>query len=227
MVTVADLQQTGGVTLHKGNCLDVMRTMPDKCVDMILTDPPYGMGFQSGRRAVKYDKIVGDLDLTWVYRFVHEAYRVANDNTAHYVFASYHNIDIFKQAFGNCFTIKNILVWEKNNIGVGDLKGDFAPKVEFILFMHKGRRLINGKRDPNIMKFAKSNNKYHATQKPVDLCEYLITKFSNKGDTIMDPFMGSGTTGVACKNVGRNFVGIELDFENFATARWRIKEGVQ
>ena len=107
---------------------------------------------------------------------------------------------------------------------MGDLKGDFAPKVEFILFLHKGRRLINGKRDPNILKFARTGNVNHPTEKPVDLCEYLISKFSESGDVILDPFMGSGTTGVACINTGRDFLGIELDKEYFEIASNRIKE---
>jgi site-specific DNA-methyltransferase (adenine-specific) len=105
---------------------------------------------------------------------------------------------------------------------MGDLKADFAPKFEFVLFAQKGRRLINGKRDPNIFKFARTGNKNHPTEKPVDLNEYLLSKFSDEGQTILDPFMGSGTTGVACKNLNRNFIGIELDKEYYEIAKKRI-----
>lgn len=122
------------------------------------------------------------------------------------------------------FKIKNILVWEKNNHGSGDLTGDFAPKHEFIIFLHKGRRLSNGKRDPNIFRFNKTGNKLHPTEKPVDLCEYLLEKFSDGGDLILDPFMGSGTAGVACRNLGRDFIGIELDKDYFEIAKERINE---
>lgn len=105
---------------------------------------------------------------------------------------------------------------------MGDLRGDFAPKVEFIIFMQKGRRLINGKRDPNIFKFSRTGNVYHPTEKPVDLFEYLLSKFSNEKDTILDPFAGSGTTGVACKNLNRNFILIEKEPEYVEIIKKRL-----
>ncbi len=107
---------------------------------------------------------------------------------------------------------------------MGDLKGDFAPKFEMIIFIHKGRRLINGSRDSNILKFNRTGNKLHPTQKPVDLLEYLISKFSDNEQLILDPFMGSGSTGVAAKNLNRNFIGIELDEGYFNIAKERIEK---
>ena len=197
----------------QGDCLEVMKDIPDKSIDMILTDPPYGMEFQSNYRKKQYNKITGDNNLDWIEEFVEQSYRVSKDNTAHYIFCSFHNIDIFKQAFQKRFKIKNILVWEKNNTSMGDLTADFAPKIEFILFIQKGRRTINGKRDPNIFKFSRTGNKLHPTEKPVDMFEYLLSKFSNENDTILDPFAGSGTTGVACKNLNRNYILIEKEPE--------------
>ena len=211
------------INLIHGDCLQEMKKIPDGSVDMVLTDPPYGMSFQSNYRKEKYNTIKNDDSLDWMNEFVSQSYRVAKNNTAHYVFCSFHNIDIFKQAFEKKFKIKNILVWEKNNTSMGDLKADFAPKIEFILFLQKGRRLINGKRDPNIFKFARTGNKNHPTEKPVDLNEYLLSKFSDETETVLDPFMGSGTTGVACKNLNRNFIGIELDATYFEIAKKRIQ----
>ncbi len=210
------------INLIQGDCLEKMKDIPDNSIDMILTDPPYGMSFQSNHRIEKYDSIKNDNSLDWLDCFVDEAWRVSKENTAHYVFCSFHNIDVFKQSFQKKFKIKNILVWEKNNTSMGDLKADFAPKIEFILFLQKGRRFIEGKRDPNIFKFARTGNKNHPTEKPVDLNEYLLSKFSSENDTILDPFMGSGTTGVACKNLNRNFIGIELDETYFNIAKERI-----
>jgi site-specific DNA-methyltransferase (adenine-specific) len=113
-------------------------------------------------------------------------------------------------------------VWEKNNTSMGDLKGDFAPKIEFILFIQKGRRQINGKRDPNIFKFARTGNNLHPTEKPVDLCEYLLSKFSDEQNLVLDPFAGSGTTGVACKNTNRNYILIEKEKEYFDIIQKRL-----
>jgi len=97
----------------QGDCLEIMNGIPDKSIDMILTDPPYGMDFQSNYRKELHNKIIGDSNLDWIGEFVEQSYRVSKDNTAHYIFCSFHNIDIFKQAFQKRFKIKNILVWKK------------------------------------------------------------------------------------------------------------------
>lgn len=206
----------------QGDCLEMLARVPAGSVNMILTDPPYGMSFQSGWRKERHAAIANDSCLDWLEDFVEHCWRVAADNSAHYFFCSFHRIDKFKVAIEKRFKIKNCLVWEKNNASMGDLKADFAPKVEFVIFAQKGRRLIEGKRDPNIFKFARTQNELHPTQKPVDLCEYLMGKFSSEGDWVLDPFMGSGTTGTTAKNLKRNFIGIELNPEYFATAQGRI-----
>lgn len=212
------------IKLINGDCFDEIKKIDDCSVDLILTDPPYGINFRSNRRNERYNHINNDNNLLWLDDMSREMYRVSKDNTAHYVFCSFHNIDIFKQSLEKFFNLKNILVWEKNNTGMGDLYSNFAPKVEFILFLQKGRSLIRGKRDPNIMKFNRTGNKLHPTQKPVDLCEYLINKFSDEGDLVFDPFMGVGTTGVACVRSNRDFIGIELDDRYFDIARNEIGE---
>jgi site-specific DNA-methyltransferase (adenine-specific) len=208
----------------QGDCLERMKDIPDGSVDMVLTDPPYGMSFRSNYRKNRYEGIKNDEGLDWLDDFVCQLYRVCTSGSAQYVFCSFHNVDLFKQAFQRKFKVKNILVWEKNNTSMGDLKGDFAPKVEFILFMHKGRSLIRGKREPNIFRFSRTGNNLHPTEKPVDMCEYLISKFSDENDSIFDPFMGSGTTGLAAANTNRNFIGIEIDSEYFSIAESRINE---
>lgn len=208
----------------QGDCLELMRDIPDGSVDMICTDPPYGMSYQSNRRTVaeQHRKIENDDSLDWLGEFVDQSYRVAKNNSAHYFFCSFHHIDKFKQALEKRFKIKNCLVWEKDNHSTGDLKGDFAPKIEFVLFVHKGRSLIRGKRDPNIFKFARTRNELHPTQKPVDLMEYLISKFSDTGDVILDPFAGSGTTAIAALNTGRGYICIEKDPEYYKLATERV-----
>ena len=207
-----------------GDFRDAIAGVESESVDMVLCDPPYGMGVQSGHRNQAHREIAGDKTLEWLDDFSDQIFRVSKNNTAHYVFCSFHHIDKFKHSLERNFKVKNILIWEKNNTSMGDLKGDFAPKYEMILFLHKGRRLINGKRDPNIMKFSKTGNKLHPTQKPVDLLEYLIEKFSAPGELVLDPFMGSGSTGVACENKGRKFLGIEIDREYFDIASERLNE---
>ena len=216
--------KTENLWLMHGNCLDRMKEIPDGSVDMILTDTPNGMSFVSGYRKVAFNAIANDDSLDWIDDLASELHRIAKDDTAHYVFCSYHHIDKFKQAFERHFKIKNILTWVKNNTSMGDLKGDFAPKTEFILFMQKGRCLIRGKRDCNVLQYARTGNELHPTQKPVDMLEFLISKFSDESMVICDPFMGSGSTIVAAINTKRKATGIEMDEGYFDVAVKRIEE---
>ncbi len=196
--------------IHNENCMNTMGRMKNKFIDLIVTDPPYGMKFRSNHRAKRYGDIHWDDNLDWVNDFCAETNRILKADSHLYMFCSFHNVDIFKQSLERYFTIKNILIWEKNNTSMGDLKGDYAPKYEMILFATKGRRLLNGRRDPNIVKFARTGNKLHPTQKPVELISYLVNKSSKENDIVYDPFMGSGTTAEAAYTSNRNYIGSEI-----------------
>jgi len=93
--------------LMQGDCLDRMGEIPDCSIDMVLTDPPYGMKFQSSYRIVQHSKIKNDNELSWLNQFVDEMYRTMRDDSAGYVFCSFHHIDMFKQALQQKFKIKN------------------------------------------------------------------------------------------------------------------------
>ena len=112
----------------------------------------------------------------------------------------------------------------KNNTSMGDLKGSYAPKHELIMYGHKGRRVRNGYRYPDIIKASKTGNKLHPTQKPVNLLELFIKQSTNEEEVVLDCFMGSGSTGVACMNTNRKFIGMELDENYFNIAKQRIEE---
>lgn len=212
--------------LYNGDCLEIMDRLIDEGVkvDCILTDPPYGMNFKSNYRKEKYNSIVNDDNLDFIENYFSKCYTLLKEDTHIYCFCSWHNIDKFKMEFEKYFKLKNIIVWEKNNTSMGDLKGSYAPKHEFILYGHKGRRLRNGFRYADIIKANRTNNKLHPTQKPVDLLEIFIKQSTDKNDVVFDGFMGSGTTGVACMNTNRKFIGIELDNNYFDIASKRIEE---
>ena len=212
------------IQLYNGDCLELMKNIPDGSVDLVLTDSPYGMDFQSHYRKEMYSKIGNDKVLDWLEKYVDECFRILKDNTAVYFFCSWHNVDIFKQAIEKKFKIKNILIWEKNNTSMGDLKGSYAPKYEMIIFAHKGRKLLNGFRYADVIKANRTGNKVHPTEKPVDLLELFIKNSSNENEVVFDGFMGSGSCGVACINTNRNFIGIELDKGYFDIAQRRINE---
>ena len=211
--------------IYQGDCLEVMDRLIEEGVkvDAMITDPPYGISFRSNHRKEKYEKISNDDDLSFLDEYFQLCNMLLKDNTHIYCFCSWHHIDKFKIAFEKYFTLKNIIVWEKNNTSMGDLKGSYAPKHEFILFGHKGRRLRNGKRLPDVLQAKRTGNKLHPTQKPVDLLEIFIKQSTNENDIILDTFMGSGSTGVACLNTNRKFIGIELDENYFNIATDRLE----
>ena len=214
------------IELWQGDCLELMKNIPDGSVDLVLTDPPYGMAFKSNYRKEKYNEIQNDKSLEWLERYISECYRVLKNNSAIYCFCSWHNVDVFKQTIEKKFKIKNILIWEKNNTSMGDLKASYAPKYEMIIFAHKGRKLLNGFRYADIIKANRTGNKLHPTEKPVDLLELFIKNSSDENAVVFDGFMGSGSCGVACVNTNRRFIGIELDEGYFNIAKKRIEEAV-
>ena len=210
----------------QGDCLEVMKNIPDKSIDLVLTDPPYGMEFRSNHRKEKYEKIENDNNLIWLEDFLKESYRVLKDNTHIYIYCSFHNIDIFKQEVSKLFEVKNILVWVKNNTGMGDLEGDYAPQYEFCIYARKGNKKLNRGRDSNILYFDKTGNINHPTEKPVSLMGFLIKKSTDENDTVLDCFLGSGTTAVACKQLKRNFIGIEINEKYCEIARQRLRQDI-
>lgn len=209
-----------------GDCLQSMYNLINNNikVDAIICDPPYGMNFRSNYRAVRHDAIINDDSFFLTDECLDRMFDILKDNSHLYIFCSFHLVDKFKMAIEKRFRLKNILIWEKNNTSMGDLKGDYAPKYEMILFAVKGKRNLNGGRDPNILKFKRTNNKLHPTQKPVDLIEYLINKSTNEGDTVLDFCAGSGSTGVACQNTNRNYILIEKEEKYIEVIKSRLSE---
>lgn len=212
------------IKIQQGDCLELMKEIHNKSIDLIVTDPPYGMSFQSHRRKNVYEKIKNDENLNFLNSFFKDCYRILNKDCAIYVFCSWHNVDIFKNKFEKYFKLKNILVWVKNNHGSGDLQASYAPKYEFILYGNKGRRKFENGRKEDVLFYNKTKNELHPTQKPTDLLEFLIKNSSKEKETILDPFMGSGSTGVACQNTNRSFIGFELDEKYFEISKKRLEE---
>jgi len=208
--------------LNEVNCLDWqdgIKKVLDNSIDLVVTDPPYGVKFQSNHRKVKHKRIQNDDNLDWLGGWGKELKRVCKNEAHLYVFCSWHNVDIFKQELGAYFQIKNILIWEKNNTGMGDLEGDYAPKYEMIIFCSNGTKKLNGGRDANILKAKRTGNENHPTEKPVNLISYLIDKSSNKGDLVLDTFAGSFSTAQACKQKERNFICFEIEKDYCKTAK--------
>lgn len=196
-----------------------VKQLPNHCIDLVVTDPPYGMKFQSNRRQELHKSIQNDDNLDWLVGWVKELKRLCKPQAHLYVFCSWHNIDIFKRELGALFNIKNILIWKKNNHGSGDLLGDYAPQYEMCIFCSSGEKKLNGGRDSNILECRKVPTDNHPTEKPVNLIAYLIEKSSEKGEIVLDTFAGSYSTARAAVETGRNFICFEIDADYCTTAR--------
>lgn len=228
-----------------GDCLELMKDIPDGSVDMILCDLPYGTTRN------KWD-IVIPLQPLWS-----EYLRVTKANSAIVLFCD--GLFAAQLMLSNASMWRYNLVWDKQK-GCDFLNANLKPlkSHEDIAVFYKKKPVYNkqywyaapyrrtangrlsenygfrkmasseskdGRRNPlSILSFSKDDRHFHPTPKPVALLEYLIQTYTNEGDTVLDNCMGSGSTGVACMNTDRNFIGIELDKNYYAIASKRILE---
>ena len=214
--------------LIHGDCLEKMKDIPDKSIDLILTDPPYLKAYSTGhRKGIKRSttEIMNDRVFD-MFTFFKECCRVSKDESHIYVFGCWQTNPYFIEMLSQFYKIKNNIIWVKNNWTAGDLFWSYGQSYENILFAMKGRKQLNGRRDRDVLFYNRVSGKkqVHLNQKPVELLEQLIYKSSMEGDTIFDPFIGSGSTGIACINTKRNFIGIEKDDKYFEIAKKRIEE---
>lgn len=193
-------------------CGDSILNWPlDFTADTIITDPPYGMSFQSNHRLVKHNKIYKDHNdeaLLWATKLA--------ANHSKYIFCRWDNIHSVSKP-------KSLITWVKNNWSMGDLKHEHARQTETILFYPGVNHKFPLKRPTDVVDARRTQNKLHPTEKPVELIRQII-KWTE--GTVYDPFMGSGTTGVACVLERRSFVGIEINPDYYSTAKARILEAI-
>lgn len=214
--------------LREGDCLTIMRSMPDEYVEAIITDPPYGIDYQSARRTDKskwHPKIDNDGKpfIWWLY----DAYRVTKDGGVLICFCRWDTQEIFKQAIEIAgYEIKSQVIWDRDVHGMGDLKSSFAPRHDIIWFAVKGKFEFPDKRPSSVIKCQRLEGltMIHPNEKPVDLMRCLIGFVTKKGDTILDPFAGSGSTLVAAIQDERKCVGIEINPKYCQIIRERISK---
>ena len=197
-----------------------------KCV---VTDPPYGMAFISNRRTESATDcgIANDGDIetavaitTKVFKNLYEK---MDENSSLFCFIGWREEPRFRELIESCgFTIKNSIIWVKNNHGTGDLKGSFAPKHERIIFATKGVVELSY-RHTDIME-GKDTRTDHPTAKPIDLIKELIEVTTLAGDIVADPFAGHGSTLIAGKELQRRIWGCELDEYNYSEIKGWLNE---
>lgn len=202
--------ERAGITIHLGDCRAILPTLPKAGADLLVTDPPYGVGYRSNYGG-NFDSIAGDDDAAWVPAALAMAGDALRNKRHAYIFGP-------RELIAFPFRTAVELVWDKGALSMGDLALPFAPAHEPITFAvlvrgnEKGRGNLPARlRSGSILSYPRPAAKRHPTEKPVALLRRLIESSSLVGETVLDPFLGVGSTLVAAVAEGRKGVGIELD----------------
>ena len=221
------------VKLILGDCLEVMRSIPDKSVEAVITSPPFNLGndhHTGNNRHNPYDDNMPESDYQdWQINVLNEIYRLLSDSGS--LFYQHKNrikngvqITPYQWILKTKFIVKQELVWHNGSQNFDKIR--FYPQTERVYWLAKSpeTKIYNAINAHDTFSWqAVGTNAEHARAFPVSFPAQMIECLIN-ADTILDPFMGSGTTGVACVQTGRNFIGIEIDQTYFAIAEKRIAE---
>lgn len=186
----------GDCILYLGDSFELISPLISE-INSIVTDPPYGMPFRSNYRVTKHSFIANDTDSFALDRLCQLPVPHSK-----YVFCRWDNL------FGSIPKPKSLITWVKNNWSMGDLNHEHARQSEVILFYAGPQHNFPAGRPTDVVHAARTGNSLHPTEKPISLMEKIVSWTSG---VVFDPFMGSGTTGVACAKLGRKFIGVELD----------------
>ena len=218
--------KTDNYTLLLGDCLERMKEIPDGSVDLILTDPPYKVitGGRGGNGRPSGILLNNGQLMQCIPKFdewLRWCFRVLKEDSHAYFMSNLTNLEEMLTSVRRAgFLVHNLLVWEKNNCTPSQW---YMKNCEYVIFCRKGKaKYINNIGSKTVHKFENPRNKVHPTEKPADLMGMYIENSSEHGEVVLDLFMGSGTTGVACVNTGRKFIGIEMDERYFNVAKDRL-----
>jgi site-specific DNA-methyltransferase (adenine-specific) len=211
--------------LYLGDCLEIMPLLPEKSIDLVLTDPPFFLPASHYQSRINWQRNYGDLTPLKVFwsAALDKSISALKRSGHLFVFCNCDSYPVFYEPTYNHFDKVKSLVWDKTKIGLGRI---FRNQHEWIIWARwKEHKCIhNGKSRADVLSFPATQSKHrqHPVEKPVALLKELILATTDMEDLILDPFMGSGTTGVACKELGRRFIGIEISPEYMEIAQARI-----
>ena len=219
--------------LWNGNAVEILKAIQSETIDLIVTDPPYKIitgGDSNGKNSIRPKGILsGNRELMkFIPKFsewLPECYRVLKNGThAYFMINSTNLTEMLIEVEKAGFKIHNILIWKKNNCTPSQF---YMKNCEYIIFCRKGKaKYINNMGGSKTVHDFNNiiGNKVHPTEKPVELMSVYVENSSNENDIVLDPFMGAGSTGVACLKLNRKFIGIEIDAKYFDIAKNRLME---
>jgi DNA modification methylase len=208
------------IDLHLGDCLEVMKQIPDKSVDLVLTDIPYGEVNRKSNGLRNLNKGLADIVTFDIESVLNECFRVSKGSI--YIFCGTNQVGLIRQFFNDKNLTTRLCIWEKTNPSPMNGQYIWLSSIECCVYARHKNATFNEHCKSSVWRFSIARGKLHPTMKPLKLMEYLIETSSNQNDTVLDFTMGSGTTGVACKNLNRKFIGIEQDPTYFQIAKERI-----
>ena len=206
--------------LIHGDCLEKLKDIPDGSVNMVLTDVPYNEVNRKSSGLRNLDKGIADSSVFGLDVLCEQITRVISGSA--YVFCGIEQVSDIRRAFVDMGMSTRLCIWEKTNPSPMNGQSIWLSGIECCVFGRKKGATFNYHCKNSVWRFPTARGKLHPTMKPIALMEYIILASSNEGDTVLDPFMGSGSTGVACINTNRNFIGIEKDDKYFEIAKNRI-----
>jgi DNA modification methylase len=214
-----------GITIYHGDCLEILPTLAPASVDLVVTDPPYGMKYESNWNGAG-DPIVGDdsVPIEWL----REVRRLSKSRTALYWFAYEGSIEATRTAIRSIgYGLHTMLVWDKQVSTGGDLS-DYGRRTEYVVYATLGGSRLNGNRDANLISVPRvhQSRRLHPTEKPLALLTYLVVRTSAPSELVLDPFMGSGTALLAASSLNRRAIGIEIEERYCEIAAKRLQQEV-
>ncbi len=207
--------------LDHGDCFDVLRRLPDESVDAVVTDPPYGIAYRS-----KKNRPIANDDKPFIW-WLRDAWRITREGGALICFCRWDVQEAFKFAIEIAgYRIRSQGVWDRVAHGMGDTAAQLAPQHDVLWFATRGRFKFPNGRPRSVFRAMRPNGRtsVHPTEKPVELMRALVKAVTPVGGLVLDPFAGSGSTGVAALEEGCRFHGIELDAGHAERAR-KLREG--
>lgn len=203
-----------------GDCMAILPRIADKSIDMVLTDIPYGVVNRNSAGIRSFDKKSADVVTFDLGVMVEQICRITKGSI--YIFCSTEQVSDLRRLMVDNKMTTRLLIWNKTNPSPVNGQYLWLSSVECCVFGRFSKAVFNEHCKGGVMSFPSGRSKMHPTEKPLGLFEYIIKTSSNAGDIILDPFAGSGTTGVACKKTGRGFLLIEKDEAYIPTINSRL-----
>lgn len=206
--------------IYNVDCYEAIKKIPDKSIDLTLTDIPYGEVNRKSNGLRKLDKENADIVTFNIAELVNTLCKKTKGSI--YIFCGTEQVSEIRKLMVLNGMSTRLCIWEKTNPSPMNGQHIWLSGIECCVYGKFKNAVFNEHCKNTVFRFPNGRSKIHPTEKPLKLIEYLINVSSNEGDIVLDPFLGSGTTAVACKETNRQYIGFEIDEKYFNIAKDRL-----